>query len=476
MTPYYADDLVTLHLGDCLDVMAAMTDSSVDAVVCDPPYALEFMGREWDAFTPARFQSWCEAWAAECLRVLKPGGYLLAFGGTRTYHRLACGIEDAGFEVRDSLHWLYGSGFPKSLDVSKAIDKSAGAAREVTGHRPAAVGGTRMTCKDGWERPWMDAEDARAKAREITAPATEDAARWEGWGTALKPGHEPIVVARKPLAAGTVAANVLQFGTGALNIDGCRVAGAVPVVPQSAFGGSNNNIRTAGRSGEMSEAHDAGRWPANIVFTHSASCEMTGTRRVGGSSHPQQHDSQPSGIFADLRAGSRQYGDASGMETVEAWDCAPDCPVAELDRQSGVVKSSGIYNPVDHGPNGNATATSFPTPGVPGTMYGDTGGASRFYPVFRYQAKAPKSERPRLPDGTAWPTVKPVDLMRWLVRLVTPPGGTILDPFAGTGATGEAAALEGFSSLLIERDPVAAELALQRLRKPSQPELLAVTA
>jgi hypothetical protein len=481
--PHYADDFVTLHLGDCLDVMAAMKESSIAAVVTDPPYALEFMGREWDAFTPAGFQRWCEAWAAECLRVLKPGGWLLAFGGTRTYHRLACGVEDAGFEVRDSLHWIYGSGFPKSLDVSKAVDKTMGKdlswfgpwlrqereRRGISSHELCERGGFYKNVNHGglvvnWELgigvptaaqfnkvceildlpyerievlerevigrkravPGVAFSSTGPTELDVTVPASEAGAQWDGWGTALKPAHEPIVVARKPLA-GTVAQNVLTFGTGALNIDGCRVEGVkgVPASPRRARQGPA--FHDLGNDPGTGSGWDpnTGRWPANVVFTHSASCEEK---------------------------------------------CAPDCPVAELDRQTAGIEKGHISNNKQSAKHGTSAFGDFPGTGAR-AGFADGGGASRFFPVFRYEAKAPKSERPRLPDGTAWPTVKPLELMRWLVRLVTPPGGTVLDPFAGTGTTGEAATLEGFPSLLIERDPVAAELAVQRLRKPVSPAL-----
>jgi len=196
-----------LHHGDCLEVLRSMPDCSVDSIVTDPPYGLSFMGKKWDYDVPS-----VEVWV-ECLRVLKPGGHLLAFAGTRTQHRMAVRIEDAGFEIRDMIAWVYGSGFPKSLDVSKAIDKAAGAEREVVGKRTTGIG------TGGGSTPIMGDGN-----RDITAPATDAAKQWEGWGTALKPALEPITVARKPLV-GTVAENVLQYGTGAINVDGGRVEG-----------------------------------------------------------------------------------------------------------------------------------------------------------------------------------------------------------------------------------------------------------
>lgn len=380
MAVHYVDERVTVHHGNCAWVMARMPDGCVDSVVTDPPYEIGFMGKRWDASGVAYD---AELWA-EALRVLKPGGHLLALGGTRTWHRLAVAIEDAGFEIRDSIAWMYGSGFPKSLDVSKAIDKAAGAEREVIGVTNRCIGPSQ-TGHNGIgtfeEKNW-------ATSNQLTTPATPAAQQWHGWGTALKPAHEPIVVARKPLT-GTVAANVLEHGTGALNVDGCRIVGVVPSVPQPVFGVANGGIfgMGVGRNGEMSSA-PSGRWPANVIL------------------------------------------DEDQAEV--------------LDRQSGVTKSPtpyvqrsevvGIYGAEAHHDR-------------PSTHHGDSVGASRFF----YVAKAPARERPKV-DGIAHPTVKPLTLMRWLCRLVTPPGGVILEPFAGSGTTIEAALHEGFNVVAIERE------------------------
>ena len=407
MTPHYETPEVTLWHGDCLDVLARLGDASVDAVVTDPPYGLEFMGKEWDApwkaegavvtdpasvggfqdgaggnpYSRSRirfgigagFQKWCEDWAAECLRVLKPGGHLLAFGGTRTWHRLACAIEDAGFEIRDSIAWMYGSGFPKSLDVSKAIDKAAGAEREVVGTRFRAATGRAEQGSGGY---------AFSEDFTETAPATDAARTWQGWGTALKPAFEPIVVARKPLT-GTVAGNVLTYGTGALNIDACRVeASGRPLIESraeasvSTFGDGLNGSRHAGST-------DQGRWPANVVLDEDQAAAL------------------------DEQSGESQ---------------------ARIGKPRGAASGDGW----------GMTAT--------GSEYDDLGGASRFF----YVAKADASERPKV-GGVAHPTVKPLALMRWLVRLVTPPGGAVLEPFAGSGTTVEACLLEGFRCIAIEK-------------------------
>jgi site-specific DNA-methyltransferase (adenine-specific) len=370
MNPYYTDDTITLHHGDCLDILRQLSDASVDAIITDPPYGLGFMGKAWDDLPPG------VEWAEECLRVLKPGGHLLAFGGSRTWHRLAVAVEDAGFEIRDSIAWLYGSGFPKSLDVSKAIDKAAGAAPE----SPNA-GKWNPQHNTGSRSNWGETQ------RHDWEAATPEAERWQGWGTALKPAFEPIVIGRKPLA-GTVAANVLAHGTGALNIDASRVASDEVGTPRGERRADEAAWRFKGGSSGSGATSSAGRWPANVVLDESQAAELdeqsgTSTSRVG----------KPRGAAA---------GDGWGM-----------------------------------------TAT--------GAEYNDQGGASRFFPTFRYQAKAPKRERPVV-DGVAHATVKPLELMRWLVRLVTPPGGVVLEPFAGSGATVEACLLEGFRCIAIERE------------------------
>jgi len=475
MTVHYRGEDVELHHGDCLDVLATLPDNSVDAVVTDPPYGLEFMGKEWDSFASERtqyhgeradtsknisndstrpssrhrvsysmsrptfrrctvcakrefsgspctcaepiwvyeqpsgpptrmaaYQSWCQAWATECLRVLKPGGHLLAFGGTRTWHRLACAIEDAGFDIRDSIAWLYGSGFPKSLDVSKAIDKGEGIWRGRAGEFSSANNS-------------MSGSNYTRTPKGLSA--TDAAKTWQGWGTALKPAHEPIIIARKPLQ-GTVTANVLAWGTGALNIDACRVGtdgGGTHCGNRDEFGkcrGHNN----AGRSTSSETTHaaesSAGRWPTNVVLDETQAAEL------------------------DKQSGHLSSGGPS-----------------KRDYEYDKARDNQIYGPDMR----NYTVRGFP----------DSGGASRFYPVFKYHPKAPTTERPNH-DGTGHPTVKPVDLMRWLIRLVTPPGGTVLDPFAGSGTTGEAAIKEHKHAILIEREDTYLPLIVARLSKPME--------
>lgn len=406
----FLDGRVTLHAGNCLDVLARLEECSIDGCVTDPPYHLQsihkrfaakgrdetseryaagpygrtakgFMGKQWDGGNVA-FR--VETWAA-IYRVLKPGAHLVAFGGTRTYHRMACAIEEAGFEIRDQLQWLYGSGFPKSHDVIKGIDRAAGVEREVIAQGAPVkrtIPGADQN-KAGWEK-----NNGREFVPSITRAATNEAAQWEGWGTALKPACEPIVLARKPLSESTVAANVLKLGTGALNIDGCRVATEedIEATRNVALGSSSSGVFGAADKPGVYEQKPGGRWPANVI--HDGSEEVV-----------EKFPSE-AGAFAPVRG-------------------------TEPSNSIGTV-----YNQRDR------TATFH---------HGDSGSAARFF----YTAKADSFDR----IGSKHPTVKPLDLMQWLVRLIAPKGAVVLDPFAGTGTTGEAAWAEGLRAMLIEREP-----------------------
>lgn len=445
MTIAHEEQLATIYAGDCVEVMAALEASSVDAIVTDPPYGLEFMGKAWDRGVPV-------AWIPEALRVLKPGGHLLAFGGSRTYHRLACAIEDAGFEVRDCLMWLYGSGFPKSLDVSKAIDKAAGAERPVVATREEHD--ITRPRGGGNERLMTSAGDRETRSVSVTAAATPEAAAWSGWGTALKPAHEPIVLARKPLAERNVAANVLAHGTGALNVDGCRIAfaGAADEAESKqknrhvAFGSGARENKVYGADTRARGDYDPpGRWPANVLLSHADGCERVGMKRVknaGGVPNAHSPKASAPAFTSAVKTSTVHHFDSDGMETVEAWTCVPDCPVRLLDEQSGELTTGG----------GQRNA-----PKQAGTFAANAGGASRFF----YTTKADKEDR----DGSKHPTIKPVDLMKWLIRLVTPPEGLVLDPFLGSGTTVYAARALGIRSIGIEKDPASVQDAIRRLRQ-----------
>jgi site-specific DNA-methyltransferase (adenine-specific) len=417
MNPAIDLENAKVFFGSCLDVLPTLADNSVDAIVTDPPYELGFMGKTWDNSGIAYN---VDVWK-ECLRVLKPGGHILAFGGSRTWHRLAVAIEDSGFEMRDSIAWLYGSGFPKSHNISKAIDKLHGAERTVMGRNPNSR-------ENATKNNTLYESGTVGKTDFITASATDDAKKWDGWGTALKPAFEPIVVGRKPLV-GTVAENVLEWGVGGLNIDATRIG--TETVTINTF---DNGAKPFGDAvGEpFTSRESVGRWPANIILD-----EYT----------------------AEL-----------------------------LDEQSGITKSGKAGIRTSDGFNANAYGSGVGIKaGQANGEFGDSGGASRFF----YVAKANKKDRNEglddlvaqesagkgnglgrlcaicgasilkpceCPDRTFvnppkqnfHPTVKPTALMQYLVRLVTPEGGTVLDPFTGSGSTGKAAILENKQFIGIE--------------------------
>jgi hypothetical protein len=391
-----------IHHADVLDALRAMPDNSFHGCLTDPPYGLSFMGHQWDHGVPS-----AEVWR-EVLRVLRPGAALLAFGGTRTFHRLTCAIEDAGFEVRDCLSWLYGSGFPKSHDVSKAIDREAGAVREVV-----AFAGEYIA----------------------TAPATEAARQWSGHGTALKPAWEPIILARKSLD-GTIAQNVQRWGCGALAIDACRVGTESTVRTSNA--GTNGAGWGMGKAAHLNGS-TLGRWPANVILSHSPDCVNRGTREVVS------------------RAGKK--GEAMPGYGVE---CAPGCPVAMLDAQTGHLHGAGYKTDGAHCKGTGKRQDLITGLGAHAAhRHGDSGGASRFF----YCAKASRKERDAGLDGISpslvsrygeqgqgpsaqqtprkpveqrniHPTVKPLALATYLARLILPPveGSRLLVPFCGSGS------------------------------------------
>ncbi len=423
--------LLKYKIGDSLDILKELPSDAFHSCVTDPPYGLSFMGKEWDKFRGAeRYERWTENWAREVYRVLRPGGHLLVFGGTRMYHKMVCGVEDAGFEIRDSIMWLYGTGFPKSLDVSKAIDKMKGAEREVVGKK--IRGDVEKAKRSGVT---MAAAYANRNNKDIfgygvediTIPATDAAKEWVGWGTALKPAYEPIVLARKPFK-GTVAGNVLEWETGGMNIDGCRIGiddtdNIHAKNPHTKGGFGHAGAQVYGESEGAPTYTPQGRWPANIILTHHPECVRRGMK------------------------------------------CHPDCPIRILDGQSGELKSGKDINPTQGSVKGffGEDMRYYSKE----ANYGDVGGASRFF----YCAKASRKERelglgPPLPCLTCkkkpdhkgnhlyngHPTVKPLKLVQYLVRLITPGDGIVLDPFLGSGTTLIAAHLEGMDAFGIEKE------------------------
>ncbi len=401
---------IALYDGDLRDVLPTLPESSVDFVVTDPPYGLSFMGRGWDRQVPGP-----EYWAA-ILRVCKPGALMLAFGGTRTWHHLACAIEDAGWDIRDTLMWLYGCGFPKAADVGKMIDKAKGAERKVIGTKMGLPGYTLSANSGGvsyGKGVSGHTAEERIKTVEITAPATELAKAWTGWAGALKPAWEPIILAMKPMD-GTIAQNAENWGVAGFHIDGCRI-GENPGYKYNAdrngttfHGQQGNRIkRTAEKNGAQFIESTKGRWPANLLLDEEAAAQL------------------------DNQTGTLTSGKPSG-------------------KRKGTSGESGIY-----GSDANRAGSDL-------TGYGDSGGASRFF----YCAKAAKKEKGA---GNDHPTVKPLALMKYLLTLLsTPDGGVILDPFAGSGSTLLAAQSLGRHCIGVELDAHNCDIAISRLTKPSK--------
>ncbi len=440
--------LVCGNSGDQEVVARLIAGETGHALVSDPPYGLSFMGKAWDKAVPQTplWKVWVD--------VLRPGAHILMFSGTRTYHRATCALEDAGVDVRDQIQWLHGQGFPKSHDVSKAIDKAAGAEREVIATRTDGVGNVENSAHklEGFGR-------GREATFDVTAPATDAAAEWEGFGTALKPANEPICLARKPFD-GTVAECVQKHGTGALNIDGARVGG---VDTRRVTGGSPDRGKWRTSAGAIAGS-ELGRFPANVVLSHTPDCVQTGTRKVQTGT-AVRHNSGGKNCHSDAAKPplpDAGFADADGAETVEAWDCAPGvCPVRMLDEQSGpcsVNKPAIWRSDSDKGwqqESGHNSHIGHREKGQVRTGFGDTGGASRFF----YVAKPARSERG---EGNSHATVKPLRLMEYLVKLVTADSQTVLEPFCGSGTTLLACERTGRTCFAAELDPGHCDIVLAR--------------
>ena len=510
---------IKLLNGDCLDKLKELENNSIDSIVTDPPYGLSFMGKKWDYDVPS-----VEIWE-ECMRVLKPGGHLLAFAGSRTYHRMAVRIEDAGFEIRDQIMWIYGSGFPKSHNIGKAVDKLEGNQREVVGSK-----GSYRDMRGGALDPNLTKDRERLEIME-----TKGNSDWEGWGTALKPAHEPIVMARKPLSEKSVADNVLEWGTGGINIDGCRVGNERVSTHSNGSGNTGDKGIYSSFGNQQGSEEREGRFPANIIF--ECTCENPKVKENTNTPYNyNENEYKVDGFISNIKPNApSNYNDTnSGVIHTD-----PNCPCYILDQQSGNRKGwadqkHNSFNPY----GGNSLNESNTQRDGIHKGYNDNGGASRFF----YCPKASKKDRdegmpegvpqftgrPRREDGSViykethpeeWaeamakkdrkdktalagaeeklqelngpkqikgrdagqdsrsvahkarptarmnihPTVKPTDLMGYLIRLVTPKGGIVLDPFMGSGSTGKAAVLEGMGFVGIERELEYYEIAKQRI-------------
>ena len=467
--------MMRLHNGNCLEVLKMMIEDEVfvDSIVTDPPYELGFMGRSWDS-TGIAFQK--ETWEL-CFKVLKPGGHLLAFSGSRTYHRMAVAIEDAGFEIRDQVMWLYGSGFPKSMNIGKALDKKLGNERIKTGEKKTH---SNKGIKQSEQRT---AIGAGAFGQEVEEDVTVGTSEWEGWGTALKPAHEPLVLARKPLSEKSIVDNVLKHRTGGINIDDCRVEGndanypdSNPVMnggkyaqnenakrkivvrktrtDDSVFNNGNSSFRAEGTL--YADADPRGRFPSNVMHDGSDVVKdifpKTGTK--GNAKYP---DTNP-----DFRDQGRQSKENMGIDKLS------------FGQTENVKRKRANRNPRTDDSVFNKSTTGFksetqefadadPRGRFPANVMHD--GLDESWAKYFYCPKTSKSERHNSAIKNTHPTVKPVELMKYLCRLVTPKDGTVLDPFMGSGSTGMAAKDEGFDFIGIEKEREYYEIAEARIKK-----------
>jgi len=412
-------------LGDCIDKLKELDDNSIDSIVTDPPYGLSFMGKKWDYDVPSQ-----EIWE-ECYRVLKPGGHLLSFAGSRTYHRMAVRVEDAGFEIRDQIMWIYGSGFPKSMNIGIQVDKKLGNQREVVGEK---VRGDVQKAKENGAGYLADPAN-RNNTKQFgygTQTITKGNSEWEGWGTALKPAHEPIVMARKPLSEKTVVNNVLEWGTGGINIDASRVGTEQITIT----GQGNDNLFHGNFSGKIDNPIREGRFPANIIFDEEAGKildEQSGTSKSTGGRSGNKEGIWDGRYNGEVRDENPGFGDVGGASRFFY------CPkTSKTDRNEGLDTFEEKQTVGGGGGIGN--------------YQDDVNSASG------------KFGSEKAPSKNNHPTVKPTDLMLYLIRLVTPKGGTTLDPFMGSGSTGKAAIRGGFDFVGIEREEEYMEIASARIQ------------
>lgn len=473
--------------GDSIEIMEEFETNSIDSIVTDGPYGLGFMGKIWDKFTSKEYQDFCFEWGSKAIKVLKPGGYCASFSAPRKYHRMVCGLEDSGFLIKDMIEWVFGSGFPKSLNISLAINKHLGGSI-IKGDMIIAPDGQSYDKRKKIGNPLTDncysgdiieEEDLYEKI-----PSNPEALKWDGWGSGLKPAHEPIVLAQKPYE-GTYAKNMLKWGVGGLYIDGCRID-YIPdkEVDSRIYNRDKNITRGHHENATLKYAPDGnefpmfktlkGRWPSNFVLTHHPECKLIGKKRIGIDNRQIR---KAGTVKETLYKGGWNPVDTInyGKEVMDYYQCHPDCPVKMIDEQSGDLSTSFRPNLIGKnyesnsifGQGGNISIRN---------QHDDRGGASRFF----YCAKAYKKERILGCENVYWEktngefkritknqynllpsenrakgnpisTLKPINLMRYLVRLVTPPNGIVLDPFGGSGTTGIACIIESFNYVLIEK-------------------------
>lgn len=433
---------------DCLSALKKMQDNSIDSIVTDPPAGIGFMGKDWDKDKGGRdnWIAWMQEIAQEAFRVVKPGAHALVWALPRTSHWTATAWENAGFEVRDSISHVFGSGFPKSMDIGKAIDKAAGAEREIVGtiKKMPSAGGANTN--EGWKRPWAEGKTTM----DITAPATESAKQWDGWGTALKPAREDWILLRKPFK-GTVAENVLQWGTGGINVDGCRVGtGDLLKGGRHSSNAKGNDGNSYGRNINKPSANQyeqpSGRWPAN--FVHDGSDEVLGLFPItkSGKMGPWNNrttDKSPHGIYGKFDVNhplSETIGDSGSA--ARFFYCA---------KPSTAERNEGLDGFIENTPS-ERTSRKEGSAGLEGN------------PDLRGQTSNPYSNGGGSPTKNHHPTVKSISLMRYLCRLITPPGGTVLDMFMGSGTTIIAAHMEGFNAIGIEREEEYFKIAENRIK------------
>ena len=427
-----------LILGDSVDKLKELEDNSVDSIVTDPPYGLSFMGKKWDYDVPSQeiFE--------ECLRVLKPGGYLLSFAGSRTYHRMAVRVEDAGFEIRDQIMWIYGSGFPKSMNIGKAMDKVQGNEREVVGKKGGKIDFSKTKKGDTsfYETAWDNKDYVELEITKGNSP-------YEGWGTALKPAHEPIVMARKPLSEKTVVNNVLEWGTGGINIDASRVGTDDTRSKASMTALGQNSGWNKHSNKEVIAGSESGRFPANIIFDEEAGKildEQSGISKSTGGRSGNKEGVGQNGIYGqysgEVKDGNPGLGDTGGASRFFY------CPkTSKKDRNEGLDDFEDKYYAA-----GNQAKAELKRGNV---EFNANKGKGKDERHNHNQVGVSKNNHP---------TVKPTDLMLYLIRLVTPTGGTTLDPFMGSGSTGKAAVRGGFDFIGIEREKEYMEIAEARIQ------------